>query len=221
MSYSSHRISVTTLGDLLLHNKDQRADSPAIIFPDRRSSYGELSQAAYTHARCLHALGIGPGDHVGILMANCIEYLELVAGCAFLGAIAVPINARYKPSELSYVVENADLKSLVTSDLIEDYADFAQLLHEALPGLRDTSDPLNLDLPGAPKLASVVMLGQSRPSGFVSQQQYSELAGTISVAEVERLRVGRRTRSPSHHDVHLRHDSASERLPAQPRLIGA
>src|SRR6185312_1424025 len=90
-------------------------DNDAVIFPDRRCTYGELRTKAHERARSLAALGVGPGDHVGLLMPNCTEFVELVYGIALLGAVLVPLNTRYKARELHYVLENADVSVLVTS----------------------------------------------------------------------------------------------------------
>jgi len=132
---ASHRIFATTIADLLLSTADQYADNDLLIFPERRLTYREFPAASYRRARSLRASGVHAGDHVGILMANCPQYMELMMGCLLLGAVAVPMNARYQPPELAYVVENADLKLLVTSDLIADHADFGALLGAAFPAL--------------------------------------------------------------------------------------
>ncbi|MEM9624384.1 MAG: AMP-binding protein [Pseudomonadota bacterium] len=126
----SHRIHVSTLADFLLTTADRWPERPVLIFPDARRSYAEFVSSAYTHARSLHGLGVRNGDYVGILMANCLTYLEVVMACSLLGAVAVPVNARYKPLELAYVIGDADLKVIVTSDHISEYANFPQRCSE-------------------------------------------------------------------------------------------
>ena len=184
----SHRIRATTLGDLLLLGADRAPTQELLVFPDKRSTYGALVEAAYARARSLAGLGVGPGDHVGILMANCQEFIELLFGCAFLGAVAVPVNARNKAAELGYVVENADLKVLVTSDLISEYADFGALLTDALPGLAEAGTG-PLALPGAPRLRAVVMLGEQRCPGMLTEDAFTDAGAAVSQAQVDALRV--------------------------------
>lgn len=186
---SSHRIHATTVGDLLLSTADQHAQRDVLIFPESRHSYASFVEAGYRRARSLYAHGIRAGDHVGILMANCPQYMELLMGCMFLGAIAVPMNARYKASELAYVVENADLKLLVTSDLIADHADFGQLLANAFTDLADQADPQNLNLADAPLLRHLVMLGTETPAGFISEQGFDAAAAAAEDDDVDALRV--------------------------------
>ena len=103
------RIQVTTLGDLLLTAADRYPDSPALIFPDRRMSYAQLAERALSRARSLQALGVKPHDHVGLLLPTSFEFAEFLFAIALCGAVAVPLNARYKHNELAYVIENGDL----------------------------------------------------------------------------------------------------------------
>ncbi|MXW26619.1 MAG: AMP-binding protein, partial [Dehalococcoidia bacterium] len=150
---------VVPFGDLPVRAAARYPDADAVIFPDRRHTYASLNEAAVRAARSLAGLGLGPGDHLGILMPNCMDYIEIMLGAAMLGAWVVPINARYKEHELAYVIENADLTLLVTSDLIDEHVDFVELLHRCLPGLAEAPDPAALDLPAAPKLRSVILIG--------------------------------------------------------------
>jgi acyl-CoA synthetase (AMP-forming)/AMP-acid ligase II len=191
---SAHRIEVTTLGDLLLRAADRHGDSDAIIFPDARLTYGQLRERAYERARSLLALGVDRGDHVGLLMPNCLDYVECLFAVQLLGAMAVPVNARYKARELAYVVENADLSAILISDIISEYADFAELLQEAFPELSAGADPRALELPGAPKLKTVVMLGSSAPAGIVPRSELDALAAERRDADVEARRVCARVR---------------------------
>src|SRR5690606_7119941 len=111
-----HRIEATTFGDLLLKAADRWPDNDAIVLPDGRRTYRETVAKAYEIARSLIALGVRPGQHVGILMPNCMPYVDLILGCAMAGIVSVPINARFKAHEMGYVIENADLVALFTSD---------------------------------------------------------------------------------------------------------
>jgi fatty-acyl-CoA synthase len=191
-----HRIEAMPLGDLLLRAADKWPDNDAVTFPERRATYDELADNAWSRARSLYTLGIRRGDHVGILMPNCMEYVELIYGIALLGAIAVPINARFKPKELAYVIENADIKVLATSDLISEYADFADLLVQAFPDIARADDPRNLSLRNAPLLETLVMMGPSEPTGFMARAKFEALAEQASVEEVDQERVCVRLRDP-------------------------
>ena len=162
-----------TLGGLLLGAAERWPERDALVFPDNRQTYAELVERALQRAHGLMACGIAPGDHVGILMPNCPEYMELLFGTALVGAVAVPVNARYKAEELAYVVENADLVGLVTSSLASEYVDFAALLHSAFPDLADAPEPRALAPQRAPKLRFVTSVSEDTPSGFLPYGEFS------------------------------------------------
>src|SRR5690606_29776264 len=68
----------------------------------------------------LAAAGVARGDRVAIMCANRLELLELVLGCAWLGAIAVPINTAARGAQLEHVLENSGARLLATdSQLVE------------------------------------------------------------------------------------------------------
>jgi len=188
------RIRATTIGDLLLTAADQYPDSDALVFPDARLTYSELVARALRRARALQALGVRPRDHVGLLLPSGFDFVETFFAISFCGAVAVPINARYRPSELAYVIENGDLVTVVTTDRVADKVDFVERLTEALPGLSTSRDPLRLSLATAPKLRNLVVLGESQPAGFVSGNQFDASADSVSEDEVHRARLRVRLR---------------------------
>ncbi len=184
-----HRIEATTFGDLLLKAADRWPDNDAIVFPESRRTYRQTVEKAYEIARSLIALGVEPGQHVGILMPNCMPYVDLILGCALAGIVSVPINARFKAHEMGYVIENADLVALFTSDLISEYADFAAVLGDAFPDLKHQQDVRCLDLKGAPLLKTLVMYGGASPQGFMNWRDFEALKGGATDDDVERRRI--------------------------------
>src|SRR5271163_2859781 len=146
------RAYVTTLGDLLLDAWDRYPNRPALIFPDSQRSYSELVAGSMRIARGLRAMGVKPRDNVGILMPTSPALVEMLFGVALCGAVAVLINARFRSAELAYVIENADLVTLLTTDAIAEQVDFVERLGAALPKLAASADAERLQLAGAPKL---------------------------------------------------------------------
>jgi fatty-acyl-CoA synthase len=190
-------IRATTLGDLLLRAADEHADADAIVFPDGRQTFAELAERAYRRARGLQALGVQPGDHVGLLLPTCFEFPEFLFGIALCGAVTVPINARFRAGELQYIIENADLVTVITTDQIAEHVNFVERLAKGLAGLTDASDPLHLDLPTAPKLRNILLLGDSAPAGFVTEAQFDALIETVPVTDVQTTRMRSRVRDPA------------------------
>jgi len=188
------RISVTTIGDLLLTAADRFPDSDAIVFPEARLNYGQLVERSLKWARALRAAGVQPGEHVGLLMPTSFDFVEIMFGISLAGAVIVPVNARYKPSELAYVIENGDLVTLVTTDRVAEHVNFVERLNQALPSLAAAKDPLALSLPEAPRLRNVVLMGRDTPAGFVPQRRFEDLAGSVPEDEIHQVRLGVRVR---------------------------
>lgn len=185
------RIQVTTLGDLLLIAADRYPDSPALIFPGQRLTYRELADRAIARARSLQALGVRSRDHVGLLLPTSFEFIECLFAIALCGAVAVPMNARYKYNELAYVIGNGDLVAVITTDQIAEHVNFVERLTQALPGLEQSPDPRRLSIPAAPRLRNLILMGESAPAGFLSRGDFEALAQESAEDRVHesRLRV--------------------------------
>jgi acyl-CoA synthetase (AMP-forming)/AMP-acid ligase II len=191
---ASIRIAVTTIGDLLLTAADRHPDDDAIVFPDQKISYGELAARAIERARGLQAIGVTPRSHVGLLLPTCLEFVEYFFAIALCGAVAVPINARYRAHELRYVVENGDLVTVITTSEVPEQVNFIERLLTAMPSLVGQEDPLQLHLPEAPKLRNIVVLGKPGPAAFLTGKAFLKLAKTVKTDAVHRARLGVRVR---------------------------
>jgi len=191
---SLQRISVTTLGDLLLTAWDRAPQKEALVFPEGRKSYDEVVQAVLRKARGLIGLGVKPGDHVGILLPSGLEFVETLFATAMIGAVSVLMNARYKAPEMAYVAANADLTTIVTDDTMTEFVNFAARLGEAFPDLAAATDPRALALPATPQLRRIVMFGGMNVPGFVDQALFEAAAASVDESRVHQRRLGVRVR---------------------------
>lgn len=175
-------IQVTTVGDVVDRTAAATPDSTALVMPGVRLTYSELAAEIDRVARCLSALGVGPGEKVGILMPNTLDFVTALIGSAKIGAVAVPINGRFKVHECRHVISHSEISVLlVASD--PHGTDYSALIAEALPGSAG-SDPLHLAVPDAPALRAVVDLGGHRP-GFLDRRQFDEGGKQVPHALVE------------------------------------
>src|SRR3954469_24071057 len=101
-----------TLGEVLERQSRERPNAEALVTPDRRITYEDLYVRARSAATTLHTLGVGHGDHVGILMGNDEKWLALFYGAALIGAVTVPVNTRFKAAEIAFCLQQADCKAL-------------------------------------------------------------------------------------------------------------
>src|SRR3546814_13489817 len=68
------------------------------------------------------------------------------------------------------VTENADLTTIVTNDEIAEHVNFVERLTEAFPALAGTASSTTPNLPEAPKLRSLILLGGKAAPGFVDRK---------------------------------------------------
>src|SRR5262245_44830827 len=101
------------LADLFESVVDAVPDRVALVCGDRRLTYAELDARANRLAHHLLALGIGPGEHVGIHLYNATEFLECMLAAFKIRAVPVNVNYRYVAGELRSLFRDADLVALV------------------------------------------------------------------------------------------------------------
>src|SRR6202034_4006085 len=75
--------------------------------------FSEAPNIAARFAGTLTAAGIRPGDRVALMCSNRPEFLEAYLGCAWLGAIAVPINIAARGPQLRHILNNSGARLLV------------------------------------------------------------------------------------------------------------
>ncbi len=176
---------INTFGRLLERAAKTWPERDAVIFPERRQSFAELYERSRHRARQLVALGVRPGEHVGILLPTSFEFVEVMFGIALAGAVMVPINARYRGAEIAYLTENADIVTIVTTGQVAEGVNFIERLAEGLPGLTDAANPRALAIATAPRLRNVLLLGGGRAPGFIAEPDLEADAGAVSDSEID------------------------------------
>ena len=93
-----------------------RPDAPAIrLGQTPYASYAEFAHRSCARGRHLKArYDIRCGDRVALYAKNCAEYLEVLYGVLWIGAIIVPINSKLHPREAAWIIENAEAKLAIT-----------------------------------------------------------------------------------------------------------
>ena len=96
-------------------------DKEAVFWGDESYKYGHFADESA--ALALHLLAehqLKPGTRVAIWLKNCPEFLSAVYGILRAGAVVVPINNFLKPSEVAYILKDADADIVITdSELAE------------------------------------------------------------------------------------------------------
>jgi acyl-CoA synthetase (AMP-forming)/AMP-acid ligase II len=174
------------MGALLRASARRHGEADALVFPDARLTHDGLNRSARRWAQAFIALGVRPGEHVGILLTTRLDFAEVMFGAMMAGAVVVPVNARYQAGELAYLVKDADLVLLVTTGRLTDSLDFGARLRAALPSLEQAPDASALALPEAPRLRQVICLDAACPPYLVPAEQAMAGAGSVPESEVDR-----------------------------------
>jgi acyl-CoA synthetase (AMP-forming)/AMP-acid ligase II len=161
----------------------------ALVFRDTRLSFRDLQRAADQVARGFLAQGIRPGDHIAIWMAGYAEWAYLYFGLLEIGAVLVPINTRYKPEELEYVLRKAEVRALVFKDETVGGKNYASILREIIPELGRHA-PGELRAQRAPDLRLVVAVGEQRLDGTLDFGDLLRAGAVISDDQLEAARQG-------------------------------
>lgn len=125
----------------LLERTSVAPDRTALVFKDRRRTYGELREMMRRVAHALIGLGIAPADRVALLSTNRLEYLEIEAGIAAACAIMVPMNWRLRPPEIAAILRRAGARAIIVEPA------FAAMIEELRQGgaLPDLEIVITLD----------------------------------------------------------------------------
>jgi acyl-CoA synthetase (AMP-forming)/AMP-acid ligase II len=87
---------------------DAHGDREALVVGEERRTYAQLEDNANRLANHLLDRGVGPGDHVGLYLENCPEYLEAMIACFKIRAVPININHRYVAGELEHLLRDSD-----------------------------------------------------------------------------------------------------------------
>ncbi|MCX7056197.1 MAG: class I adenylate-forming enzyme family protein [Proteobacteria bacterium] len=177
----------STLAGFIRHAAASHPDADAVVLAGSRISYSQLLSGATTWALRLVALGVRPGEHVGLLLPNSTEFMQVLFGVALAGAVSVPLNSRYRGPEIAATVADADLVAIVTTCEAEGHPSFTERLREAFPDLATQADSCRLALLAAPKLRSVVALDNAVEPGLLRASEISAPPGMAAELEARRL----------------------------------
>lgn len=101
------------IADLFEIVADTVPDSEAIYDGKHRLTYRQLDERANKLAHYFQSIGIKKGDHIGLYIYNCAEYVEAMLAATKISATTININYRYVDEELRYLLNDANITTLV------------------------------------------------------------------------------------------------------------
>lgn len=82
-------------------------------------TYHQLQKTITSYRNFFYQQGLRPGENVGLFSKNCVEFIYSYLAIVSLGAVVVPLNFQLVPREIAYIIQNANIKLLVTMTKLE------------------------------------------------------------------------------------------------------
>jgi fatty-acyl-CoA synthase len=170
-----------TFPQVLAATTTRHGQRDAVVFPrlDYRRTYTAFRREVRECAAALLALGVQRGEHVGIWATNWPQWVVIQFAAAHVGAVLVNVNPAYRAHELKYVLQQADITTLLLTDQFKT-SNYIDLLTEVCPEIA-TSRPAELRAAACPKLRRVVSIKDTITPGVMPWSTF--LAGAKSVSE--------------------------------------
>ncbi len=131
-----------TIGENLRRTVATYGDREALVVRAQgiRLTYNELWDATTILARALMAVGIAPGDRIGIWSPNRFEWVVTQFATARMGAILVNINPAYKTAELEYALRQSGARLLLLARGFRatSYVEMVDVVRPNCPELTET-----------------------------------------------------------------------------------
>ncbi len=106
-------MDVFNLADLWEAVADCVPDRVALCCGEQRRTYAQLEEQSNRLAHWYLEQGLQTGDHVGLYLQNCVEFVEATLAAYKVRAVPININYRYTAGELEHLFNDADLVGVV------------------------------------------------------------------------------------------------------------
>lgn len=162
-----------TVGEVLRHAAQQWPQGLALVVRHQnvRLTYAELDDEATRLARAFLALGLRPGERVGIWSPNNREWVLTQFATARAGLILVNINPAYRTFELDYALRTVGCSALVLAPSFKS-SDYVAMVRSLLPRAGLLGDG-RVRSESYPFLQHLIQLGDAAQEGFLSFAELS------------------------------------------------
>jgi long-chain acyl-CoA synthetase len=172
-----------TITDIMASHARHFPNKTALVFGDRRISWGEMNRGINRVANHLLSAGLERGDKVATLMRTSLDHFYVFFGAMKAGGVIVPVSSLLSPDQVGGLVEDAGAKFLFTDDAHQQMLD-----------------------------SSAERLGHVRPDGFFSTKEgtrWRALDAWLAGASEEEPRV----RLMSEDDANISYSSGTTGVP--------
>jgi fatty-acyl-CoA synthase len=191
MSYAHGTSEAPLIGDTIgVHFDDVVArwgerDAVIVRHQNIRWSYADLKKQVDAVAAGFLALGLEPGDRIGIWSPNNAEWVVTQFATAKAGLVQVNINPAYRLSEVEYVLNKVECKALVAAESFKT-SDYIAMIGELAPEVA-SSMPGGLHSKRLPHLKTLVRIGSKTIPGWYNFEEIADIAGDEHRKRIDEL----------------------------------
>lgn len=198
-STARRTLVIDLFGDLRLGDLPGRAAQnwphrEALVFREARWTFAEMNAEVDSHAWVLMQAGFSSGDKIGLWFTNRPEYIFFLFAIAKIGAVAVPLNTRYRTRDIAYCLGQSECNGLIYVEK-SGPVDYGEILEEVLHDAKGQDDG-TVGSASFPLLRRLIALGEKRLQAAVTLDALVEAAGPVDPAA-----LARRTRSIEVNDL--------------------
>jgi acyl-CoA synthetase (AMP-forming)/AMP-acid ligase II len=171
---------------------DSHPDSVFVTADDGDLTYWTAAATCARLAAGLVALGLAPGERVGVLLPNGIRWVAAVLGAHAAGLCVVPLNTWYRRDELTAVARRARLRAIITQSEIFGFETATAVSELDEPGylgalLWPAADPMPPLLPQLPPPADPVAALRDSPASAAADALLLFTSGSSAAPKAVRL----------------------------------
>ncbi len=181
-----------TLGQALDLAVSRWGDHVALISPPQDISwtFRQLAYRADALAAGLLALGLTPGDRIGIWSPNCAEWTLTQFAAARVGLVLVTINPAYRRSEIAYTINKVGVKALISAERFKT-SDYLTMIEDLAPEVA-ASTPGRLEAAAFSSLKVLIKIGGTLRAGWLDFADVAERGPATDPTMLSRVtEVGR------------------------------
>ena len=159
-----------------------------VTHQDIRWTYTELGEQVDKFANALLAIGLEPGDRLGIWSPNNSQWTVTQFAAHKMGAVLVNINPAYRLAELEYALNRVECKVLVSAVTFKS-SRYIDMVKELAPEL-DSCAPGALQSKKLPHLRSVISIGDTDTRGVWSFDEVMAMSGKVAADAADNIAKG-------------------------------
>ncbi|MFT5510687.1 MAG: fatty-acyl-CoA synthase [Hyphomicrobiaceae bacterium] len=191
LSYSSGPSTKSLIGETIGVNFDRtvalHGDRLGLVVSAQgvRWTYRELSERVDAFAAGLLALGLEPGDRVGIWSPNNAEWVVTQFATAKAGLVLVTINPAYRSSELEYALNKAGCRAIIAATSFKT-SNYIEMLNGLVPEIAHSKSGA-LEADKVPDLRFVIEISETPSAGMIAFDAVYSMGGVGEQQYLETL----------------------------------